>query len=249
VPETPAYLRIAADLRARIAAGELAPGDKVPTETQLMQHYGVSRTVAKWAISVLKGEGLVEGRRGSGVYVRTLRRLVRESHGRNLRTSPGHTSPFARDAARAGHAGGWEHTTTRGTADERIAARLGIDPGDSVTVTRYRFLADGEPIQLSTSWEPLAITGGTDVEWPEDGAAVGVVARMDHIGVRIDEFVERVTARPASSNEREALKLPARGAFVLHVERTYYAAGMPVETADIIFPGDRYELVYRVPVD
>jgi hypothetical protein len=62
--------------------------------------------------------------------------------------------------------------------------------------TDYRFIADAAPVQLSTSWEPLSITGGTDVEWPEDGAAVGVVARMDRIGRRIDEFVERVTARP-----------------------------------------------------
>jgi GntR family transcriptional regulator len=115
--------------------------------------------------------------------------------------------------------------------------------------TAYRFLADGEPIQLSTSWEPLAITGGTPVEWPEAGAAVGVVSRMDSIGVRVDEFVERVTARPATTQEREALGLPARGANLLAIERTYLAGGVPVETADIVFPGDRYELVYRVPVD
>jgi GntR family transcriptional regulator len=285
VPADPAYLRIAADLRARIFAGELGPGEKLPTETELMAAHGVSRTVAKWAISVLKGEGLVEGRRGSGVYVRTVRRLTREAHGPTLRAETRSGSPFARDAARAGRQGGWEHRSAHDVADERIAARLAIEPGAAVMRTAYRFVADGEPIQLSTSWEPLSITGGTAVEWPEgevstdqrasadqrasvghlasagqrpsagqrvpeDGSrpAVGVVARMDLIGVHVDEFVERVTARPAGPAEAEALRLPARGMLLLAIERTYLAAGVPVETADIVFPGDRYELVYRVPV-
>jgi GntR family transcriptional regulator len=259
VSADPAYLRIAADLRERIVSGELAPGSRVPTEARLMADNGVSRTVAKWAISVLKGEGLVEGRRGSGVYVRSPRRLTREAHGRGLRApadpSPLGTSPFARDAARAGRRGTWEHRSEHDTADERVAVRLAIEPGAPVMRTAYRFLADGEPIQLSTSWEPLGITGGTPVEWPEAGGAhgaagvVGVVARMDAIGIRIDEFVERVTARPARTAEREALRLPARGGQLLAIERTYLATGVPVETADIVFPGDRYELVYRVPVD
>ena len=87
------------------------------------------------------------------------------------------------------------------------------------------------------------------MEWPEDGAAVGVVARFDHIGVQIDGCTERVTARSARPEEIDALGLPLRGAYVLVIERTYYAGERAVETADIVFPGDRYELVYRFPVE
>ncbi|MEU5914207.1 GntR family transcriptional regulator [Micromonospora sp. NPDC047527] len=246
--KTPAYLAIAAELRAQIQSGTLPAGAKLPSETKLMQQYGVSRTVAKWAISVLKAEQLVDGRAGSGVYVRSTRHLVRQAHGRDLRAAPGPTSPFARDAARAGQRGTWEHDSRHDVADEQIAVRLGIEPGEPVMQTSYRFLSDGEPIQLSTSYEPLSITGGTPVEWPEAGAAVGVVARMDTIGVRIDEFVERVTSRPALDAEAEALELPGRPADVYEIERTYYADGVPVETATIVLPRGRYELVYRVPV-
>jgi GntR family transcriptional regulator len=245
----PAYLRIASVLRTRIVSGELAPGDKLPTESQLMREYGVSRTVAKWAVAVLKSEGLVEGRRGSGVYVREVRRMVREAHGRNMRTKAGPTSPFARDAQRAGYRPRWRHSSERTTADSNVAARLAIEPGAPVMLTRYQYLADDEPIQLANSWEPLAVTANTPIEWPEKGAAVGVVTRMDQIGVHIDEFVERVTARIATPEEIEALRLPMRGALVLVIARTYYCEGSPVETADIVIPGDRYELVYRVPVD
>ncbi|GAB3951060.1 GntR family transcriptional regulator [Micromonospora vulcania] len=248
MPRTPAYLAIAAELRAQIQSGALPAGAKLPSETKLMQQYEVSRTVAKWAISVLKGEGIVEGRAGSGVYVRAARRLVRHAHGRDLRTAAGPTSPFGRDATRAGQQGSWEHDSRHDLADSQIAVRLGVEPGTPVMRTTYRFLADGEPIQLSTSYEPLGVTGGTSVEWPEAGAAVGVVARMDVIGVHVDEFEERINSRPALEAETEALGLPTR-ADVYEIERTYYAAGKPVETANIVLPRGRYELVYRIRVD
>ena len=194
------------------------------------------------AVAILKAEGLVEGRRGAGVYVRQVRRLVRHAHSRDMRSTTGPTSPFARDAARAGHRGAWRHTSGAATAD------LDIEPDDPVMRTQYLFLADDEPIQLSTSYEPLALTGGTPVEWPEDGPTVGVVARFDVIGVHIDECEERVRDRPATPDEIDELKLPPRRAHVQTVERTYLAQGRPVETADIVLPAGRYEIVYRFPV-
>jgi GntR family transcriptional regulator len=246
--DEPAYLRIAADLRARILAGEYAPGDKIPTETQLMAMYGVSRTPAKMAISELKRDGLVEGRRGSGVYVREIRRLIRRSAWRDIRSPGGSTSPFARDAAAAGRRGRWDHESERMPADLETARRLAIEPGDPVMSSRYVFYADNDPVQMAYSREPLAITGGTPVEWPEEGAGVGVVARFDVIGVHIDEAIEEIYPRLAHPQEIDALRLPRRGGFVIVIERTYYAEGRPVETADIVLQGDRYRLQYRLPI-
>ncbi len=114
--------------------------------------------------------------------------------------------------------------------------------------TDYRLLSDGQPIQVSRSWEPLAITGGTPIELPEDGPLVGVIARMDNIGQHVDLVVEKVTARAATPAEVDRLDLPQRNASVLVIERTHYVNGTPVEACDIVFPGDRYELTYRIPV-
>lgn len=247
MPEMPAYLQVAAELRAQIASGALAPGDKLPTESALMARYGVSRTVAKNAILVLKTEGTVEGMRGSGVYVRREHRLRRMAHGRQAREVGG--SLFAEDARAAGHAGTWRHRSERTTADSAVAQRLGIHSDDPVMRTEYTFFADDEPIQLSTSWEPLAITENTDVMWPEDGPVTGVIARMDRIGVHITDFVERITHQAAGADEIERLKLPARGAPLFRIERTYFAGHTAVETADIFVPTNRYELVYRVPIN
>lgn len=247
----PAYLRIAADIRARIAAGDLRPGDKVPSTAKLAEQYGLNPTSVRSAITMLQSEGLIERRRGSGTYVRATTRLVRRAHARDMRTAAGpSTSPFARDVAAAGGQPLWEHTSERTTATARVAERLGISEGDPVMRTRYRYLADDQPIQLADSHEPLEVTAGTPVEWPEDGAAVGVVARMDLIGAAPDRFVEEVTSRPAGPGEIEALGLDPRGGlWVLAIERTYYAGDRAVETADIVFPADRYRLSYEINLD
>lgn len=61
--------RVAAEIRARIVSGEIATGNKLPTEQQLTESYGVSRTVVREAIATLAADGLVESRQGAGVFV------------------------------------------------------------------------------------------------------------------------------------------------------------------------------------
>ncbi len=61
--------RLAARLAAQLERGELAPGDRLPTEQQLAHAHGVSRTVVREAVHQLKSRGLLLSRQGSGVYV------------------------------------------------------------------------------------------------------------------------------------------------------------------------------------
>ncbi|MFB7476556.1 GntR family transcriptional regulator [Kitasatospora sp. NPDC056184] len=71
-PETdPPFRRIAADLRRRIADGELAPGDRVPSNRRLAQDWGVALATATKALTVLRQEGLVEARPRIGTVVAT----------------------------------------------------------------------------------------------------------------------------------------------------------------------------------
>lgn len=65
----PVYQQIAGILRERIEAGEIAPGRPVPSETRLMQEFGVARLTARKAVRVLADEGLVQVVTGRGVYV------------------------------------------------------------------------------------------------------------------------------------------------------------------------------------
>lgn len=58
-------------LRIRIVNGDIAPGEKLPSEPRLATEHGVSRTVVREAIARLNLEGLVHTRRGSGSYALT----------------------------------------------------------------------------------------------------------------------------------------------------------------------------------
>src|SRR5262249_27329334 len=99
-----------------------------------------------------------------------------------------------------------------------------------------------------TSWEPLALTGGTPVELPEAGAAGGGGGRGGPLGGRIDEGTGEGTTKPARPGEGGGVKRPLRGPRSLAIERTERGARGPVETADIVL-SSRYELIYRYPVD
>ncbi|NJP87967.1 FadR family transcriptional regulator [Nonomuraea sp. FMUSA5-5] len=59
-------------LKARILAGEIQPGQKLPTESSLIQEFGVSRTVVREAVSRLQAAGLVETFQGRGSFVLAL---------------------------------------------------------------------------------------------------------------------------------------------------------------------------------
>lgn len=65
------YRQVAAILRARIEAGEYAPGHRLPSIADLVGEYGIARTTAGKALRLLVTEGLAEISPGMGVYVRS----------------------------------------------------------------------------------------------------------------------------------------------------------------------------------
>lgn len=66
----PPYQQVANALRAAILTRTFAPGEKLPSGPELSQRYGVARMTVQQAIRVLREEGLIVSRQGSGVFVR-----------------------------------------------------------------------------------------------------------------------------------------------------------------------------------
>lgn len=245
--EQPAYLRVAGDLRKKIVDGSLPPHTRLPSQARIRTEYGVSDTVALEARKVLMAEGLVEGRSGSGTFVRERpvpRRIARSGY-----RPPGGATPFKQEQSESAARGTWESRSEQGEAPAEIAERLGIPPGDRVMCTRYVYRDAGEAMMLATSWEPLALTGRTPVMLPEEGplGGMGVVERMVAIDVIVDNMTEEVGARPGLAEELIALG-GVPGHVVIDIQRTYYASGRPVETADLVVPADRYRIAYHLPV-
>lgn len=251
----PVYLRIADDLRRRIDDGSLAVGARIPSRSELKRAYAASDQTVDRAVRVLKAAGYAQGQFGRGVFV-----TDRAPLGTLLRTTGAVDTPFAAELHPAHDPGHracpgrqdtvltWEASSSETPAPAPIAERLGIAPGEPVLCTEYEYLANRHPVQLATSWEPLAVTCGTDVVHPERGpyARRGVRGRMAAIGVRVVRARELVGSRPATTPEAEALGCAA-GQCVTVVERTHFDGDdRAVETSDIVVRADRWRLEYVI---
>ena len=97
------YKQIADHLRAAIGRGGLREGEQLPSEAQLMEHYGVARMTIRNALRVLQDEGLVTAEHGRGVYVRArppVRRLASDRFAQRHRKEG--MAAFSVEAAQVG---------------------------------------------------------------------------------------------------------------------------------------------------
>lgn len=237
MPE-PQYERIARTLRGRITSGELRSGERLPTERELMDEFEVSVTVARAAIAQLRTEGLVYSQQGRGSFVRDFKPLRRWTTNRYAR---GTKPPFKREAEH----GGWSDEVTSSistvASSDDVAQRLNIERDEQVSQVVYYWYGNKELVQISTQWEPLRLTQGTEIESPSPGE-VGkpdVITRFDKIGVNVTHVQELITARMPTPEEAHEFQI-IQGVPVFTVERTHWADDLPVETADIVIRADRY---------
>ncbi|MEU5874682.1 GntR family transcriptional regulator [Glycomyces sp. NPDC047369] len=241
------YEKIASHYRDLIENGELTKGDKLPSVSQMCAEWNVATATINAAVNLLKSEGLIEVRRGARATVREVVPLVRIAPERYFRP---HTKPtWMREAERAGRAPEIDYRSERIEAPAEIAERLGIEDGGAVIRTRYLIKMDGEPVSMSAAYEPYSLVGGTEIERPHEGpmANRGIVPRFDHLQVFIDEVEEVLKFRAPTQEEGEALQI-AKTDRVVEIAQTFRADGLAVETADITFVADRYELRYRMQI-
>ncbi|MFI5911820.1 TetR/AcrR family transcriptional regulator C-terminal domain-containing protein [Dactylosporangium sp. NPDC051541] len=122
------YRRIAAALAARIAAGTLAPGERIPSTRQLMAEHGIAMATATKVLATLREEGLVEAVRGVGT-------VVAAAEGRA--PLPDRAAVVAAAIAIADAEG------LPGLSMRRLAGQLGLP-----TMAVYRFVVDREDLVL-----------------------------------------------------------------------------------------------------
>lgn len=160
----------------------------------------------------------------------------------------------AADAPGAGHlvpeadAGGREGAAEfLSVADEpapaAVAAALGIAEGAPACVRRSRFLLDGKPVLLATSYLDAALVAGTPIAEPDSGSG-GIHARLAELGLEPARFREEIRSRMPSPEEADRLGLAA-GTPVVLVSRTAFAAGgRVIEVDEIVLDASAYVLEY-----
>lgn len=245
----PAFRQVASDLREKISTGHYPTGERLPSERELVESYGVSRPTIREAVNVLRTEGIVTAEHGRGVFVRppsAIHRLSRSRLSREARER--NQGAFLADAAARGFTPSSSVKVSFEAADQRIADFLGIDQGDEITVRDRVMRGNGLVVQLAVSRLPRTITRGTAIEQVDTGPG-GAYARLEEAGHTIGSYVEHVGARMPTPAEASVLQL-TEGTPVITITRVAYQDdGTPLEINDMVLPADRYEVSYEWPAD
>jgi GntR family transcriptional regulator len=244
--DRPPYRQIAAMLREAIQAGGIGPGERLPSEAELIDHFGVARMTVRQAVQELRGEGLVIAEHGRGVFVRPMppvRRLASDRFARKHRADG--KAAFLVEADKVGYSPGVDRITVdRGAAPSGIAERLRIAQEAEVVIRGRRYTANGRPIETAVSYIPLDMAKGTKIEEPDTGPG-GIYARLEETGHVLARFTEEVGARMPTPDERRELDV-GPGTPVLTVLRTAYDTNdVAVEVCDTVKVAPAYLLEYE----
>jgi GntR family transcriptional regulator len=226
---------IASGLRRRVVAGDLAPGERLPSEPELAKTLGVSRSSLRAAIALLEEDGLVQRLHGSGTYV-THRPVMRNDLSRNF----GVSSMIA--------AMGLEP----GTVDERcglqpapapVAEALEVDAGEPVTALARVRTADGRRVVYSIDWCRRDVLSPERMHELGEGSVYEALAAL---GMPVHHGVATISPEMASGDVAERLDVP-RGSLLLtlfQVDST--ADGRVVLVSEEHHLADAFEVtVYR----
>lgn len=179
--------QIADDLRTRVANGEFGPGDLLPSGRDLAEQWGVSRATVVKAYDILRHDGIVVARQGSGFLV-TETPVARPAGGRRTGTSrlSGGT-PYRRLG-----------TPGRAVPPAHVADALGLSDGEAALHrARLTFLDDGTPHSLVTAWFPASVADAA----PRLSAKEPIVEGTTH-------YVRRETGRvPAEGHDVTTVRL------------------------------------------
>lgn len=219
-------------LRAEIAQGAWRAGARLPTEAELAQRFDVNRHTIRRALSQLSGEGLVQSRRGAGVFVRVT--PVPYQIGPRTRFRQNLLSAGRTPSRRLLHLG------VQGATDTEAQA-LGLAVGAPVHVADSISFADDLPVSLARSCYCAT-------QFPALGAALrklgSVTAALAQVGVRdYTRKSTRLTGHNADPVQARHLQIKTGDALILSESINIGPSGTPVEFGRTYFVGTRIELV------
>ena len=230
------YRTVATELRDRIKRGIYRPGQRVPTEAELVREFRVSGITVRRAIRDLVLEGRLQGRRGAGVFVCERRRVVR-SLGDDFRASLGD------EIRRAGEEPGIRELACELVeAPEDVARRLGVRPGTRVYRHEKLVLADGEAVCIDVAYLPRRLGDRVKSGLAREFVFPILLAR----GVSIPSIDFTVEGDMLSEPESRLLGLSV-GSFALVVNYTPLDTDdRPLMTGRSVSRADRFTYAFRL---
>lgn len=227
----PLYYQLYSVLKERIVSGEYQVGSILPSESDMIQEFGVSRITVRRALSDLENDGYIEKHKGKGSIVLRMR-LDRPLTVFNS---------FSGDAlSRGDRPGSIVLSLERVLAGVHVAEKLGISANDNVYALIRLRLLNGRIVALHKSY--IRTDLGFEV-LPEDfGEETSLYSFLEEKGIVLGSADETVEARLASGELRRHLFIKEQFCAVVYKERVTYDARMrPVEFSENTYRGDQYK--------
>ncbi len=232
----PAYYKLEKILREKILSME--PGEKLPSERELIDEYGVSRTTVRKALDDLEREGLIKRIPGKGTfvaeplpieYLTTLKGFSKEM--RELGMKPSSVV--------------LKHT--RIPADEKTAAALGIHPGDQVMyMKRVRYMND-LPVAVQESYVNLAISPKLETLLNVDfNGDVSLYSSIESLGFELSYAEEEMRVVKLPSEMARLLGTRKGECALFRIRKTFLEDGRCVEYVESFYRGDRYVFKFKL---
>lgn len=218
------YVTIREHLR-ELATAQLKPGDKLPSERELVEQFAVSRMTIRQAIDDLEAEGVVERSQGRGTFVAQPKMDLQvrlTSFDEEMRRRGMQPTSLVLDAS-----------MVRPPAD--VAASLEVETNSEVCYLKRVRLADGVPIAVSENWTlPELADELLETEHPPS-IYTTLIAR----GLPPSWAEDLMEAVPIEDKDARLLNVPSGSAGMLITRRTY-SQSYPVDVSRALYRGDRY---------
>jgi GntR family transcriptional regulator len=229
----PQYVRIYETLRRRIQENEFTVGSYLPPEPELGDQLKVSRTTVRKAIEMLIKDGFVYVRRGVGTQILDFKA-----------TQPlQYITSFSETLREQGFEVSYRGVRVKTmAAPAKLAGDLRIGAGDKVVRVHRVALANGKPIAVMINYLlPEVVVG---IESKVDKIKSLYAFLESEYNVVIEAATDSISARSASAEEAEELKIP-EGSPLLVVRRITFSRGSPIERAELNIVAGRYEYSVR----
>jgi len=219
-------------LISKIETGAFKPGDKLPTERALSEHFCVQRATIRQAWGVLEARGLVIRKRGSGTFVAKAK-IEREA--RRL-------FAFTKTMELRGYKAGAEIlSVAEVNADARVADKLRIETGIPIYYFHRLRRLDDEPVMLEIICLPKHIFSGMDQQDLINNSLFEVMEK--EYGREITSAEQALEAVQASDYEAEVLEVSPGAALMMEERISRDQFGTIIEFSRDLYRGDRFRFV------
>ena len=226
----PLYYQLKEILRKNILAGVWKAGDKIPTEKELSETFGVSTAVVRQAVSLLVNEGFLVKRQGKGTFVTDTR----------VRQGPRKLSSFSEEMAAMGLKAS-SIVLEKGIkeADEKISKALQIQPKTRVIMVKRLRLANDEPLGIQTFYIPEYMVP----DFLQNDLTQSLYELLEtKYGIVIKSAHEKYYATILDKYECKLLKVKWPFAGFIVERSAFDATGSPVEYTESVIRSDKYSV-------